>query len=308
MATTTNGNGELDDNKAIKNNTKTTTPTAKQPLPKVRPEKEYQRRCLTIVESMLAIDDNDNYQQSAIVDELRLLDACRYITRGHYDDICTERSLCDQCGYPMCSNRLSKVRAASGRRKQRFGVKQVYKIDTNKNKIYRRDELEKFCGPSCLAASNYLRQQVSEEAVYLRTTDTVASLRSIHLYDNRPVSVVCGDDDDDGNSNDKHNANEINCHQSNQEPISEETDRKISANRSKVKSLDPLSYPYVREECLQQLRDQMIGLTISERLIERYDDYHNDNDSNGSDGDNDIDNHCQHIAISCDTNNDDNDG
>ncbi|XP_054155468.1 uncharacterized protein LOC128953946 [Oppia nitens] len=240
-----------------------TIPTTDKSLPKVRPENEYQRRCLAIVESMLATDDD--VQKSATIDESRLLNGCRYITRGHYDDICTERSLCDQCGYPMCRNSLSTIRAATGRqRKSRFGAKQVYKIDTNKNKVYRKEELEKFCSPSCLAVSNYLRQQISEEAVYLRTTDTVTALGNIHLYGKKP------DDSDD-----KENAVDISCQS---EITSEELDHKKDVNRSTMKTMDALSYPYVKDECLQQLKDQMIGLTISERMINR----HNDDDHNNT--------------------------
>jgi hypothetical protein len=218
-------------------------------------ELEYSRRCLQIVESLLEVVVTNS-------DVRDFLDKCLYITRNHYHDLSVERSLCDLCGYPLCGNRLSTTS------KSWFGAKQVYKIDTKKNHIYRTEDIKHFCSDLCLISSNYLRKQISEEPVYLRTHDTISALKGIHVFDKSMSSEAVVKD-------------------LKPQPvdITAKTDPK-----PQQKARDLIGYPYIKEDLLDELKDQMNDLTIKERRETRADPQESDSEVSDHNSDQNSDN------------------
>ena len=83
-----------------------------------------------------------------------------FLTPAHFDDIVDERSIVNLCGYVTCSNVLKNV------------PKQQYKISTKRNQVIDITERKKFCSTTCYNASNYLKEQVSSEPLWLRETRT----------------------------------------------------------------------------------------------------------------------------------------
>ena len=81
-----------------------------------------------------------------------------YLTPAHFDDIVEERSIVKLCGYVTCSNVLENV------------LKQQFKISTKRNQVIDITERKKFCSTACFNASNYLKEQVSSEPLWLRET------------------------------------------------------------------------------------------------------------------------------------------
>lgn len=199
----------------------------------------YRKKCLEIVESVLTEEE---------VEKDLFVNNCLYMTRNDYNDICIERSLIDLCGYPFCTIRLS-----SNVDKNIFKSKQKYKIDSKNNKVYEIEERKQFCSNLCFKSSNYLKEQISEEPIYLRS----GTQKPIRLYDKS-------------------------CQQLGKEVVFDEqvvnqskrllkpkTDKTIVENKkllSNEKQKQLIGFPYIKEEYLDQLKDQMKDLRINERL------------------------------------------
>ena len=66
-----------------------------------------------------------------------------------------ERSAGDLCGYPLCSEKRSKIKGK-------------YKISLKESKLMTMDELTNYCSKECLASCRYLVSQMSEEPSYVR--------------------------------------------------------------------------------------------------------------------------------------------
>jgi len=143
--------------------------------------KEYRKRCLEIIESLLTDEE--------VVKEEEFLSNCLFITSNDLNDICIERSLIGLCGYALCRNQLSKCHTCATHRvhtcphiRRDFKDNQNYKIDSKSNKVFDINERKQFCSDLCLFASNYLKEQLSEEPIYMRPK-TTSTDRRIRLYD-----------------------------------------------------------------------------------------------------------------------------
>ncbi|XP_067677648.1 putative RNA polymerase II subunit B1 CTD phosphatase RPAP2 [Haliotis asinina] len=90
------------------------------------------------------------------ISEDYLKDAGQLISPSHYADVVEERSIAKDCGYPLCSNKLSRV------------PKQQYKICTKSNMVYDITERKKFCSNFCLKASQFFEKQISTSPVWSR--------------------------------------------------------------------------------------------------------------------------------------------
>ena len=198
---------------------------------KVSEERLYQKKCLEIVESFLT-----DQQISCDL----LVDKCSYICRNVYNDIVTERALIDLCGYPICPNKLSQSAA-------KFKDKQKYKIDVTNKKIFEVEDRKQFCSNLCFKSSNYLKEQISEEAIYLR----IGRQLPIRLYDKR----VASPDDEDL----IRRTEEL----MRPKAIKSNVENKQLLSNQKQKQL--IGFPYIKEEYLDQLKDQMNDLKITER-------------------------------------------
>ncbi|XP_029930560.1 putative RNA polymerase II subunit B1 CTD phosphatase rpap2 [Myripristis murdjan] len=112
----------------------------------LREKLELERRARQVVERLL--DDS--------ITEDFLVDCARFITCANYKDAVEERSIIKLCGYPICSNKLSKIPT------------QQYKISTKTNRVYDITERKCFCSNFCYKASKEFELQISKTPLWLR--------------------------------------------------------------------------------------------------------------------------------------------
>lgn len=78
-----------------------------------------------------------------IQSEDQLFAAGSLISRSDYEDVVTERSITEVCGYPLCCNALPSERPRKGR----------YRISLKEHKVYDLHETYMFCSSSCVVNS-----------------------------------------------------------------------------------------------------------------------------------------------------------
>lgn len=75
--------------------------------------------------------------------EDQLFAAGSLISRSDYEDVVTERSITNVCGYPLCRNGLPSDRPRKGR----------YRISLKEHKVYDQHETYMFCSSTCVVNS-----------------------------------------------------------------------------------------------------------------------------------------------------------
>ncbi|KAF7826984.1 putative RNA polymerase II subunit B1 CTD phosphatase RPAP2-like protein [Senna tora] len=78
-----------------------------------------------------------------IQNEDQLFAAGSLMSRSDYEDVVTERSIANICGYPLCCNRLPSDRPRKGR----------YRISLVEHKVYDLHETYMYCSSSCVVNS-----------------------------------------------------------------------------------------------------------------------------------------------------------
>ncbi|KAK7345200.1 hypothetical protein VNO77_15776 [Canavalia gladiata] len=78
-----------------------------------------------------------------IQNEDQLFAAGSLMSRSDYEDVVTERSITNVCGYPLCRNDLPSDRPRKGR----------YRISLKEHKVYDLQETYMFCSSSCVVNS-----------------------------------------------------------------------------------------------------------------------------------------------------------
>lgn len=78
-----------------------------------------------------------------IQNEDQLFAAGSLMSRSDYEDVVTERSITNVCGYPLCCNRLPSNRPQKGR----------YRISLKEHKVYDLHETHMYCSSSCVVNS-----------------------------------------------------------------------------------------------------------------------------------------------------------
>ncbi|MCL7042497.1 hypothetical protein MKW94_022792 [Papaver nudicaule] len=78
-----------------------------------------------------------------INDENKLFAAGSLISKRDYEDVVTERSIANRCGYPLCKNPLPLERPRKGR----------YRISLKEHKVYDLQETYMYCGSACVVNS-----------------------------------------------------------------------------------------------------------------------------------------------------------
>ncbi|XP_014513955.1 putative RNA polymerase II subunit B1 CTD phosphatase RPAP2 homolog [Vigna radiata var. radiata] len=78
-----------------------------------------------------------------IQNEDQLFAAGSLMSRSDYEDIVTERSITNVCGYPLCCNALPSERPRKGR----------YRISLKEHKVYDLQETYLFCSSNCVVSS-----------------------------------------------------------------------------------------------------------------------------------------------------------
>jgi hypothetical protein len=206
---------------------------------------EYKSKCLEIVESLLTEES---------IAEKEFIEKCEFLTKNYYNDIITERSLIDLCGYGLCQNKLSFTQSG-------FKSSQKYRISIKYNKVFEITERKMFCSNLCFKSSNYLREQLNEEPIYW--TNDSSFKNKIHLFKESVgqlgYEVVF----------DEHIISESNIGTINNDIIDEKcVSQQKSISIKKSNDINSVGFPYIKEEYLDQLKDQMKGLTISEKFID----------------------------------------
>lgn len=124
-------------------------PELKRPIDPKRVLKilEFKRQIVEFVESMLEPDIQ--------LDRLKLGE--ELICRHDYDDVVQERFILKLCGYPLCSNKLTKE------------WKQMYHVSLSDKRIYNVNERKLFCSVGCMNTSRrYRDENIAEEPIWLR--------------------------------------------------------------------------------------------------------------------------------------------
>lgn len=111
---------------------------------------ECKRRILNFVESMLEPD--------LTLDDLKL--GQELICKVDYDSIVQERYILKLCGYPLCSNTLTRE------------WKQRYHVSLRDKRIYDVEIRKLFCSVRCMDASiKYRDDNISEQPIWMRLDD-----------------------------------------------------------------------------------------------------------------------------------------
>lgn len=88
-----------------------------------------------------------------INDERQLLAAGSLISLRDYNDVVTERTIAEMCGYPLCANSLPSERPRKGR----------YRISLKEHKVYDLQETYMYCSSNCLINSRAFAANLEEE-------------------------------------------------------------------------------------------------------------------------------------------------
>lgn len=107
-------------------------------------------------ESILVKDAVHKLQLSlleGIQNENQLFAAGSLISRSDYQDVVTERSIANMCGYPLCTNPLPSDQPRKGR----------YRISLKEHKVYDLHETYMYCSTSCVVNSRAFAGSLQEE-------------------------------------------------------------------------------------------------------------------------------------------------
>ncbi|XP_066927468.1 putative RNA polymerase II subunit B1 CTD phosphatase RPAP2 [Clytia hemisphaerica] len=100
------------------------------------------------VEHLAMVDNVTEDELNAIISTIMV---------HHYLDATEERSISKLCGYPICGNKLSKVK------------KQQYHISLIQQKVYDMSQRQFFCSDFCFKASKFIENQIPTEPIWLRS-------------------------------------------------------------------------------------------------------------------------------------------
>ncbi|KAK8564655.1 hypothetical protein V6N13_019842 [Hibiscus sabdariffa] len=85
--------------------------------------------------------------------ENQLFSSGSLISRSDYEDVVTERSISNSCGYPLCPNPLPSEPRRRGR----------YRISLKEHRVYDLQETSRFCSADCLINSRAFAGSLQEE-------------------------------------------------------------------------------------------------------------------------------------------------
>ncbi|KAF8401244.1 hypothetical protein HHK36_012176 [Tetracentron sinense] len=85
--------------------------------------------------------------------ENQLFAAGSLMSQSDYEDVVTERSISNLCGYPLCANPLPSERPRKGR----------YRISLKEHKVYDLQETYMFCSSGCVVNSRAFAGSLQEE-------------------------------------------------------------------------------------------------------------------------------------------------
>lgn len=193
-------------------------------------KKWLQSETMKIIESML----------DGRIEETSLRRSLSLLSKQEFNDITIERSLGRICGHPLCDIPLTLP----------FNLKQKFKIDVKKKVIFKMEDRSRFCSVSCLEAANFLEQQLAEESLWIRYQEHLGFdylyAKGINIQFTPPKKTT--------------DCNSILTESDVQGSISEE-----SPSKREVSLKEKISFPYIKEEHLQQLTEATQKLVIHEK-------------------------------------------
>ena len=239
---------------------------------KLMTKQEYERRkekmfklrkqVLQIVENLIEPE----------IEEMKLIENCKYLSKNDYYDATVERSILNYCGYPLCTSNLSEL----SKKRQKF------KINLNTHQVFDITDRKMFCSNLCFTKSNYLKDQLDDEALWLRDLDGKAiEPTNIKLYNKLKGSF--GDEIKLDINLTKDLINELHregdclkyklycndCCQTEDAAIKEESTMKCKNKNCKNKTDNQLdksiNFPYIQEADLNSLKDKLTNLKIKEK-------------------------------------------
>lgn len=167
------------------------------------------------------------------------------LSKSDYDDLNTERSLAKVCGYPLCDNGIDP---------QSPNPKQKFKIDLKRRKVFRMEERVLYCSSHCLEASSFLKQQLAEEALWLRYKDS-DGYEGLYRQGARIQFL------------DVHAADHKQRQQGQKQDEEVGAGDELVPNREKknLSSRESVSFPYIRQDHIKELQKSINSLQIKER-------------------------------------------
>ncbi|CAM8895699.1 unnamed protein product [Rhodiola kirilowii] len=104
-----------------------------------------------------AVKDAVHKIQLALLDGIQeehmLILAGSLMSRGDYEDVVTERTIVNLCGYPLCRNQLPTERQRKGR----------YRVSLKEHKVFDLQETDAYCSYSCVVNSRAFAVSLQEE-------------------------------------------------------------------------------------------------------------------------------------------------
>eukprot|EP00262_Sarcandra_glabra_P001943 TRINITY_DN12129_c1_g1_i1.p1 TRINITY_DN12129_c1_g1~~TRINITY_DN12129_c1_g1_i1.p1 ORF type:complete len:657 (+),score=95.48 TRINITY_DN12129_c1_g1_i1:166-2136(+) len=113
--------------------------------------------------------------------ENQLFAAGTLISRSDYEDVVTERSISNLCGYPLCANPLPSDRPRKGR----------YRISLKEHKVYDLSETHMYCSRRCVVNSRAFAASLQSERCSVTDSAKIAEVL-------RLVGDSCLDEDKEG--------------------------------------------------------------------------------------------------------------
>lgn len=107
-----------------------------------------------------------------IQNENQLFAAGSLMSRSDYEDVVTERSIANLCGYPLCHSNLSPDNTRKGR----------YRISLKDHKVYDLQETYKYCSSTCLINSRAFAGRLQEERCSVMNPEKLKEI--LKLFEN----------------------------------------------------------------------------------------------------------------------------
>ena len=234
---------------------------------------KLRKQVLTIVEDLIEPE----------IDEASLIESCKYLCKSDYHDVTVERSILSYCGYPLCTNSLTGLSKK----------KQQYKICLQTHQVFDITDRKMFCSNLCFGKSNHLKDQLEEQALWLRDLNesqpaklTVVSLckrtkgslgeeirldinltkdliHELHKEgDSLQYKLYCTDCRLSGADGTKYSQSNENSASGSDERCSNE---KCRGRTSGVRLDKSINFPYIQEDDLASLKDKLKNMKIKER-------------------------------------------
>lgn len=207
------------------------------PKPEEAIKKEFERRnflrkeTVKIVESLL----------DAKLDKEHLKKSLCLLSKNDFDDVVTERSLVKVCGNPTCDHMLSNI----------IKQGQKFKIDMTTKTLFSAEERGMYCSVSCLKASTFIRNQLSDESLWMRFTEQEGLDGLCRRFDDIKLTPHT---DSTSTKEEKKVENTV--------------DETLDKKTHEVSLRDKVSFPYIKKEHLEHLQQSMKTLTVKEKELD----------------------------------------